>query len=138
MTILSRSVATLRFFGDDLEPHELTEKLGAQPDFAFRKGDVEIKPSGRERVHRKGSWRIDSVDREPGDLDAQVVELLSKLTNDLEVWQQLTSRFKSDIFFGFFMSEGNEGISISPKTAEMVGVRGLKLDFDIYGPTVED
>lgn len=121
-----------------MEPHEVTEKLGAQPDFAFRKGAVEIRPSGRERIHRKGSWRIDAADREPGDLNGQIAEILNKLTNNLDVWQELTTRFKGDIFFGFFMNEGNEGISISPRIAQMVGVRGLKLDFDIYGPTIED
>jgi len=36
------------------------------------------------------------------------------------------------------MSEENKGISISQKIAEMVGVRGLKLNFDIFGPTIEE
>ena len=75
---------------------------------------------------------METVRREPGDLDGQIAELLDQLTSDLGVWVDLTSRYRADIFCGLFLVEHNEGISISSETALKIGQRGLKLDLDIY------
>ncbi len=69
---------------------------------------------------------------EPGDLDAQISEILDQLTDDTEIWKKLTTRFRADIFCGLFMAEGNEGISLSSETLEELAARCLTIDFDIY------
>ena len=134
MSELHETDATLRFFGDDLDPDEVTALLGQPPTHTCRKGDVRILRDGREHRERRGSWRRTVERRTPGDLDGQVAELLSGLTEDLAVWKTLSTRFQADVFCGLFMQEGNEGITLSPKTLEALGLRGLELDFDLYGP----
>ena len=70
--------------------------------------------------------------REPGDFDVQISEILGRLTHDLSIWQDLTTRFRADVFCGLFMEESNEGISLSNETLQRLAERGLTIDFDIY------
>jgi len=133
MAVLSGSAASLRFFGDDLDPDELTKLLGTPPTKSERKGEEIVgKVSGQRRTARSGGWRLRAERREPGDFDAQISEILDQLTEDTDIWQDLTTRFRADIFCGLFMTEGNEGVSLSRETLEKLAARGLTIDFDIY------
>lgn len=135
MTALHRTAASLRLFGDDLDPDEITAALGKQPDVAERRGDTIRTPSGRERIARRGRWSVKVDRRTPGDLDAQVAELLAGTTDNLEVWRSITARYDADIFCGLFLNEQNEGLMVSPAILKMLGERGISLDLDIYaGP----
>lgn len=139
MATVSRTVATLRFFGDDLQPDEITSLLGRAPSKSETKGDEWQRPNGTIRVANRGSWRLSAADREPGNLDAQIAELFSGLSVDLTVWADLTTRFRGDVFCGLFLDEGNEGISLAPKTLALLGARNLEIGLDIYsGHYAED
>jgi hypothetical protein len=129
---------SLRFFGDDLDPDEITARLGCQPSVGVRKDGIWLTKNGTERVARTGSWRLKAADRTPGDLDAQVAELLGLLCDDLSVWLELTERFKADIFCGLFMQESNEGIGLSALTMKELSARGLLIGFDVYDPGTPD
>ena len=134
MAELNRAAVSIRIFGDDLDPDEITAMLGRAPTGWTRKGDVRTSKSSSRIVERTGSWRVACDDRSPGDLNAQVRELLSGLSDDLDVWSAISRRYDCDVFCGLFMSEGNEGVDLDPKTLSMLGARGLRLDLDIYGP----
>lgn len=129
------SAASLRFFGEDLDPEEVTALLGAKATASARTGETWFSPTGFKRVAPCGFWRFTVERRRPGDLDGQIRELLQGLTVDLEVWGDLTRRFRGDLFCGLFLKEGNEGVSLSPATLSMVGLRGLEIDLDIYDTT---
>ncbi|TSD90716.1 DUF4279 domain-containing protein [Mycobacterium sp. KBS0706] len=134
MARLSESAASLRFFGDDLDPEKLTRLLGSEPSIGRRKGESYWSRGAQaEKVERTGSWRLWTEKRSPGDLDGQIAELLSPLSQDLAVWRDLSARFQADIFCGLFLDKSNEGIELQPETLVLVGSRGLILDFDIYG-----
>jgi ribosomal protein L19 len=136
MAQLARSVATLRIAGDDLIPEEISSLLGSEPTFAQRKGE-EIPTKSGVRIAMFGHWRLKAKDAEPEDLDGQITELLSKLTQDVQIWQLLGKRFRIDLFCGWFMNESNEGVSISPATLRSLGERGIELGLDIYAPDTE-
>lgn len=130
------TLASLRIFGDDLDPDEISALLGASPTSCAIKGQDRVGRDGIKRgVVRTGRWLLEAIPRQPEDLDSQIVELLSALTSDAAVWRRLAARFKADIFCGLFMKESNEGLGLRPETLEMVGSRGLSLGFDIYGPS---
>jgi hypothetical protein len=131
---LARSVATLRIIGDELVPEEVSSLLRALPTRAERKGEAVPTKTG-ERIARTGAWRLEATATEPEDLDAQVSELLSLLTSDLEVWRTLARRYRLDLFCGWFMNESNEGVSVSPSTLLALGQRGIELGLDIYAPS---
>ena len=131
---LFESVATLRFFGDDLIPDRVSEMLGGHPTFSSRKGDmVRMVENGSEVRAHTGSWRLRTSRLRPGDLDRHVVELFQNLTENINVWQMLSCQFKADVFFGIKLANYNEGFSLSPESLRAGSSRGLLFDFDLYG-----
>jgi len=132
MPVLHHSLVTLRFFGDELNPDEITALLGASPTAAHHKGQqLTGSQPGAVRIARTGSWRLNAARREPEDLEAQIFEILDQLTSDLAVWQAL-ARFRPDLFCGLFMGSSNDGVSLSPRTLLALGERGIELGLDIY------
>lgn len=138
MPSIYKTALSVRVFGDDLDPDEISCLLGAVPTTSRRKGEVRKTPKGGEVIARKGSWSLKAKDRSPGDLSAQIVDVLSRLTNDLSVWVALRKRYDCDVFCGIFMEEDNEGEMITDKAMAMMSERGLKLQLDIYARFRED
>ncbi|WP_414440146.1 DUF4279 domain-containing protein [Burkholderia sp. 22PA0106] len=135
MAHLHKSVASLRISGDDLVPTEISNLLGCLPTLCQLKGEPIIgKKSEQIRIARFGMWRLLAKPCEPEDLDGQIADILSQLTDDLEVWNGLAERYSIDLFCGLFMGSDNEGLLISPASLLLLGERGVKLGLDIYGP----
>lgn len=130
-----RTVASLRFFGETLDPDEITRLLGKLPSDAERKGDV-VGPR-KNRVARQGSWRLNAVDREPGDLAAQVDEILAGTTTDLAIWKQLAQTHQVDLFCGVFLTSSNEEVRVAPAALSKLGERDIQLSLDIYAAVEE-
>lgn len=130
---LHRSSASLGFYGDDLDPQELSDRLGGEPTVGVRKGGKWRTESGVEKVAHTGSWRVRVPDCAPADLDGQINDLLDRFTADLLAWRSLARKYRGRIFCGLFLETGNEGISLQPETLARLGERGLLIDLDIYG-----
>jgi len=138
MAHLSRSRATLRIAGDDLDPKEISRQLGCKPTTAQRKGEAIVgHNTGQARIAEFGMWRLQAAPREPEDIDGQISEILGQLSDDLEVWRTIGQRYKVDLFCGLFMKNGIEGLSLSPGSLYALGVRQIEIGFDIYGPDGE-
>ena len=137
MPALHKAVASLRVFGDDLDPNEISRLLGAQPSDARRKGQELPTRSGQTGYARTSIWRLDAPDTEPEDLNRQVATLLGALTSDLDTWRGIASRYTLRLFCGWFMRGGNEGVDVSPDTLLALGSRGIELSLDIYGPDAD-
>jgi hypothetical protein len=132
MGVIDHSVATLRFFGDDLVPDEVSVLLGASPAISCQKGQALIgSKTGIVHIAKTGSWRLSAARREPEDLEAQIFEILGQLTQDLSVWESLTL-YKPDLFCGLFMGSSNDGLPLSAKALLSLGQRGIALGLDIY------
>jgi len=132
MAVFDHSMATLRFFGDELVPDEISALLGATPTQSHYKGQELVgSHSGAKRIAKTGSWRLRAADRKPEDLEGQVFEILEQLTQDLSIWASL-SRFQPDLFCGLFMGSSNDGISLSAKALLALGERGITLGLDTY------
>ncbi len=133
MSVLQKSVVTLRISGDTLHPTEISNLLGASPAHAAAKGDEIIgEQTGTRRVAKIGMWQLRAADREPEDLDGQIQELLSQVTSDLTVWQQIATRYQIDLFCGLFMGDTNDGLILSPASLVALGQRHIELQLDIY------
>jgi len=135
MTLIAKTVATLRFFGDDLDPEVVSLLLGTSPSRGERKGEViKSAKTGRERTPRTGSWRLEAKDREPGDLDGQIDEIVSQLSQDISRWTEL-AKYRPDLFVGIFMDRSNEMIELSAKSISLLAERGIQVTLDVYDPT---
>ena len=122
---------SLGFYGDDLDPDELSRLLGAAPTKACRKGDVIV---GKVTSHtaRTGRWQL-SVPEHPGKpLEPQLVRLFAGLTQDLEIWRSLKSRYRPRFCINAWIRSWNRGLEISPEMVKSLSERGLGVGVDIY------
>ena len=126
----------LRFYGDDLDPETVSRRLGALPSRSAVKGQMLPSASGRERTAKTSYWnlQLDTVGPDE-DFEEQVTRLFDQLTADEEIWRDLGRRFKGDLFVGLFLNETNEGLVIGHEALSAINARGLKINFDIYGPS---
>ncbi len=124
------SSISLRFFGDDLIPDELTQLLGVEPSVSYRKGDV-FRGKRYDRIYDVGSWRL-HTERSDIDLQDQINKLLDKLPADLEIWHSLTKRFQADLFCGLWMKRWNRCLSFEVATLQQMTERGLSIGLDVY------
>lgn len=133
MAALNKSSATLRIFGDSLNPAEISKLLDCAPTKAQVKGQVRNKNS----IFRTGGWLLEATDQEPVDLDRQVAELFCRVRKDLATWASLSQEYKIDLCCGIFMDEisTNEDIEISAESMKLLSERGIKLGISIYAPT---
>jgi hypothetical protein len=136
MAQIQRTVVTLRFGGNDLNPKELSDLLGAMPTKAHEKGTTLQSASGA-RIAKTGIWNLTVEAKAPDDFDVLVSRLFDQLNSSLETWLDLSERFEGNLFVGLFLDSSNEGISIARETIRAIATRGLELGFDIYGPTNE-
>ena len=131
MAAFDHSLVTLRFFGDDLLPEEVSacsERL--QPHRITR---------GRNSEATNQAPCV-SPGLEAGNLMRRVVSL--------KIWKRRSSRssinspaispygtlarFRPDLFCGLFMGSSNDGVSLSPRALLALGERGIELGLDIY------
>ena len=137
MAHMRLSAVALRIIGDDLIPDEITALLGTSPTSAHVKGETGkhiVGPKvGDARAARSGMWTLDASDREPEKMDAQIQEILSRMTSDLSVWQSITKRFHVDLFYGLWLTGSESGVSLSPQLLAAPGERGIELALCLYG-----
>jgi Domain of unknown function (DUF4279) len=131
---VERVKVSLRIFGEDLDPDEISVLLNCEPTRKARKGDVVAEVEGHQRVSPFGSWLLGSTESESVDLEEQVLKLLPRVSPDRGVWQRLTQDYKVDLFCGVFLNEGswNRGFSLTPKVLKELADRNLMIGFDIY------
>jgi len=138
MAKIQETKVSLRFSGDDLNPQELTDRLGAVPTSAAVKGEALPSASGRERFARTGKWLLRVEAAAPDEeFERQVTRLFHQLTSDHATWRDLSERFAGNLFVGLFLGSSNEGVVIEPETVNAIAARGLELGFDIYSPSDE-
>ncbi len=136
MSAFETSTATIRFFGDSLDPDEITIRLGCSPSNSARIGEESVgKKTGQRLTAKTGRWLLSSPDKKPANLDVQIQELLAQLTSDLSVWRELTSQCSADLYCGLFMASGNDGVRLSASTLFALGSRGLEICLDVYDPS---
>lgn len=135
MAGISRVSVSLRVFGEELEPDEVSALLGHQPTRFHRKGDLSTQ--GGSSVEPTGAWILDSVLSEKAEIEEHVEALLSLISNDSDEWANLTQRFSASILCSVFLDQYNEGFELSPRLTQSMAERGLVIAFDIYSGDVE-
>jgi Domain of unknown function (DUF4279) len=136
MAKIRQSLVALRIIGDELLPDEITALVGTPPTRAVVKGETGkhiVGPKvGDVRVARSGMWTLDASDREPEDMNSQIHEVFSRMTDDLSVWQSITKRFRVELFCGLWLAGSESGMMLSPQSLAALGERGIELGLCIY------
>lgn len=127
---IARVRASLRVFGDTLEPEEVSALLGHAPTRAHRKGD-KVGPGGRS-IEPTGAWILDSRISEKAEVEDHIESILALLTSDHDEWARLTDRFSASVLCSVFLDQYNEGFELSPRICRSLAARGLVVAFDVY------
>ena len=128
---VDKTSVSLRFFGDALDPDEISKLLDCRPTDSYRKGDV--LPDKRScSVAQTGMWRLSGKKTGKVSLEKQIFQLFSRLSDNLEIWRKLTDRYYSDLFCGLYMESWNREMDFSPELMAQISARGLTLSLDIY------
>jgi hypothetical protein len=128
MADLSRTIVSIRFSGQDLDPKKLGEMLGF----------VESESSESTIKHLKSGvvvWSINFRINETLPLEKKIEALLTRFTNEINAWEKATKDVKADIFCGLFLDGWNEGFSLSSNILKEISDRNIRIGFDIYSPT---
>jgi hypothetical protein len=128
---IDKTSVSLRFYGDTIDPDEISKLVDCQPTDSYRKGDV-LPDNQRRGVTQTGMWLLSGKKTGKVSLEKQIFELFSRLSDDLEIWRKITSQYHSDLFCGLFMESWNRGIDFSPDLMAQISARGLTLSLDVY------
>ncbi|OAI51278.1 hypothetical protein AYO44_05095 [Planctomycetaceae bacterium SCGC AG-212-F19] len=118
----------LRFFGDDLDPDFVSQRLGSPPTESCRKGDLHRK--GRI-LEKTGRWVLEK-ERTAEPVAECLLQLFGSLTNDLAVWKELTHRFHGDLRCHLIAKRWNREQTLRPQVLAAIADRGLELIIDVY------
>jgi len=135
MAQVQRTTVTLRFNGDDLDPQELSDRLGTTPTRAFTKGATLPSAGGSDRIAKTGQWQLTLEGEAPDDFETLVTRLFHRLSADRDAWLDISKRFAGELFVGLFLGSSNEGVPVSRETLREIVARGLGLGLDVYGAT---
>jgi hypothetical protein len=137
----NHSCLSLRIFGDDLDPDTVSQMMKIQPTRSHRKGDLVLGKAGkpywnehlkRHSSRKTGAWILETAERSPADLEAQIFEVLALLPSDVSVWEKLAETCRADLLVGWFMTKTNEVFDLSAEVVQLIAVRRIKLSFDLY------
>ncbi len=132
MTGRDRSSATIVITGDDLDPDHITELMGVEPTRCWRKGEWRTISNGNQLPCRTGHWALSADRISPADLNGQIENLMTSVTQNLDIWRSLAGQYSLQIVCGFEMTTWNEGFRLSPNVLTLAAKRGALIDVDIF------
>ena len=122
----------VNFYSENLDREEITSLLGHNPTKAWNAGERHpMGNSGKTRIVNWEKWYLSS-ERDTTDLNIKLRDLFKKLTNDLENWRHLTSKYESWIDVAGYMNNWNRGFMVETDVLKLLSDRNLKIYFDIY------
>jgi Domain of unknown function (DUF4279) len=122
--------ATLRIFGEALEPEYISELLGCPPTGSYRKGDIVGMHTRTAR--REGAWFLESRLREAAPLAEQILDVLGQVSCGDSSLRELGRQFRIDMFCGIHIDGFNRGLTLPSGLLERLGAICLDLFLDIY------
>ena len=134
---VDEATVSIRFFGDDLIPDDLTKLLQCKPTEAYEKGYV-VTTTVRPRTEKTGRWFLTVERNSYQTLEEQIFELFEKLTDDLKVWENLNERFESSIYCGAWLKSWNRDAWFSSNLLKQIADRKLSIGLAIYCDCEDD
>ncbi len=130
----SKCYASLRLFGDNIVPDDISKLLGVIPNYKVVKGKEVISPSGKQRIAPTGCWILNSEQNKSTDLDEHINWLLDQVsrTEYPVALRHIVGVEKMDIFCYWSSATGQGGPEFLVETLCRLSSMGLKLGLDIY------
>ena len=122
----------INFYSENLDREEITSLLEHNPTKAWNAGERHpIGNSGKTRITNWGKWILSS-ERDSTDLNIKLKNLFENLTDDLDKWQKLTSKYECWVNVAGYMDNWNREFTVEAEIMKLLSDRNLKIVFDIY------
>lgn len=124
----------LRFFGDDLDPAIITEKLNLTPTVCFRRGDIDER---RNKAYKTGVWLLETPRslESPAELVAQTFnQSLNACINEI---RELASYYKADLKLNMHIDRWCRGTTFPASILDLIAATGLELSLEVYAARPE-
>lgn len=123
--------ATLRIDALDLDPRDVTRRLGMEPTASWHRGD--LKGHGRSgHRYERGGWRWTTSSEASDDLNRPLAELLSELRSRREVLREFLSEGAQVDVFAFWATRKSAGPWLEPEQMAGMAELGVPLLVDVY------
>lgn len=122
--------ASLRIFGVELDPEEISRLMGRVASTSYRAGD-QVSPRVDTR-RRTGMWILDSDLDSDRSLADHISALLGRLPNDRALWSDLASRFTLDLYCVVELLHQNSGLEVPDDVMVEIAGRRLSVQLDFY------
>ena len=122
--------ATLRIYGDQLEPDEISRRLGIMPSKSQTKGQ----PGQAGGLAPVGGWFLTSKGQiESRDVQRHIVWILDQISEREPVLKEIQGQgFEMDVFCYWASAHGHGGPELSHNIMQRLSSLRLKIGFDVY------
>jgi len=124
---------SLRFYGNEFDPEDVTRELSIAPNFHWKQGDQIINPpeTPSKGIRRKSYWsyRFSPIG---DDIESSILAILRTLLPHKDFIERTQSKgVNIELFIGLFADE-NFGFTIAHTLAKPLSDLRIDLGFDIY------
>ena len=126
----------LHITADTLQPEAVSSLLGVQPTASQTKGVPLLREDGTaKRIPRFGQWslQVKPTETDEWDIEEVIRSLMGQLPADRESWKALSAHGLVRVSVGLSLDTSNQGFSLAADLLQMLGERGIQVDFDVYG-----
>jgi len=120
---------TLAVYHPELDPDEVSSRLGVKPTAAHRRGESR---GPKSPPLSTGGWFLRREAVPPMEPSAAVIELLSTLPKDRAFWDEFRCDYKVQVRVAVHTDGWNRGFSLAPSAIACVAATGIEIDFDLY------
>lgn len=125
----------LAIYGPDLDPAEVSARIGCEPTSAHRRGDRR-RPDSKK--YDSGAWFLEERGEAPNGPEQLIRRLMMKLPVDQAVWDALSARFDVQMRIAIHFTGWNKGFDLTSETVAAIGRLHAAVGFDLYGYDEQD
>lgn len=132
-----RTLATVRFLGDDLDPSFVTGTLSITPSASHRRD--EAMPRYSERKWQRGFWGLDSDLSETASVEEHVAHLLDRIgPRESAIRRIVEGGAVGELYVSCFEPPGNATVLLHPESLGRLSSLGLTLLISVYCEELAD
>ena len=131
-----RLYVSFTFTGKDLIPDDITAKLGINPSYSFKRGDIKINSKGEQQVRKHSRWSLDSDNKglPPNDPIPHFEWLLSIFEPVQEKLKEVlvNENIKARLSCFWITPDGRINVEVKPELLARLASLNVRIWFDIY------
>jgi hypothetical protein len=127
--LVDESGVGLAIYGRDLDPEDVTTRLGCRPTHAHRRGDTK-RPGGIP--FQSGGWFLEERGRAPDGPEQLIRRLLDRLPTTPSIWKALSEDYDIQLRFGIHFNGWNKGFVLPANLLATLAMMHVSLSFDLY------